>query len=1395
MAADPLRASNPQLLRLRRMLSDADFHDEWSGDAETRRALTSEWLLAQHVANGKQGHREKYAQNLEDSTESEKRIRVDHAGRYPVELLQNAQDACADARIRGKAWFRVTDTALLVGNQGVPFTADRVVSLVRLGATTKQPGDPKHHTIGYKGIGFTSVLDVSERPQIISHGVAFSLDGILAKEELGRILALPISRAPSRYFPFPLTPTDWEDDAEAVTELLSSGAVTVVRLPFREEMDPSEVRQRLAAVLVPTTLLLMPALDALDCGDGRCWTRTRGRKLAGGQVHHMRSADGERESWLVAERRVPVAAEVVHALEDDVWSKVRDLHLLVGVPWADGQPAPALEQHPSIHAYFPTDDSAGRGILIHGDFFLASNRLRIHSVGAGGTISEAVAQGVVELTGDLAEAFCDERPERMPGLLACLAKQAPPQGFGELVSKLLDEHLAERLILRTVRGRPVTPKQASIVGVDMPLRELTDFTMMLGSIGRLVAPEFEQTARQWLRELGATPITGPDVTLYLTAQHAPSYARAVLAVAGWWRQAWRSAGYTTLERIRILQSTDGEWSRASQLCEPVDGVPALPAGLQRKTYRPPADPAAAKFVEEKLNVDQLDLERSLDLVLGAVSNGSYGRDAQQRQAVHDFAAAVFRQDKAVLAAHESRGLVPVPVRRWRRGPAKEWCEAADVYFSRDWTGTPDLEWLYRRFGKPEFLAVEPPRERRRLSQARDFYSSLGVAAGPRHLEETGTMWNAPNEWRRQDAVQSATRCPDEHPQSAREYRYEILDRLPELLEGIDVREARALVNVLAREQDPFGAEATIACMHSAHRGTGGRRTIGYQRLLLESKAWVPVQGDPLGRDIVRPLEAWVHVNGKALKACLPQAEVAKTAAEKLALPAASKPTAPAVIAALFALHKAYPGLDSAPRDVVEGATLLLQRIEVALSRAGKSAAEVETPPFPVHNAGIPVWADRPIVPDISLPVELPIDVLPPGIWENVGRTFDLPLASTRVDVAIEPVEAADAELRGLTRSDRVGLTALLAAKGADVQTVARRLGRLQVMRCKAIPITFIAGDSTVVQDREVHLDERGEDSARLYVVEPFSEASRATVADMLAAYLGAPEQRETVLLWLAVGEELLSVLAVSPAGMDEAEEAILRYARSEDQGMPARRQASSQPSDRAAPEEPEQPTPRKREPAGHGGATAKSSAVGGGEPPPDPSPIRTTYAPPQSSRPTDAVVIGSDGANVFFAAPPDVGGPIMPSGTRPSGAWGGTGRSGSASVSAETRRAAEESAIYVAKRYAREKLHCVDVRDVQEANKGWDLEFVFEDAWWPVEVKGFGGGANAFILTRNEVAASKTNSLYRVLLVTGTQKGAGEIIEIVNPGAWLVEEDLDAMSWAIRNWRDRATVQNRWDSA
>lgn len=66
------------------------------------------------------------------------------------------------------------------------------------------------------------------------------------------------------------------------------------------------------------------------------------------------------------------------------------------------------------------------------------------------------------------------------------------------------------------------------------------------------------------------------------------------------------------------------------------------------------------------------------------------------------------------------------------------------------------------------------------------------------------------------------------------------------------------------------------------------------------------------------------------------------------------------------------------------------------------------------------------------------------------------------------------------------------------------------------------------------------------------------------------------------------------------------------------------------------------------------------------------------------------------------------------------------------------------------------------------------------------------ILTRNEVAAAKERSDYRVLLVTGVAKGAGEIIELRDPGAWLNEDEMEVMAWAVRDWHAQASVRRSW---
>src|SRR3954452_35203 len=123
--------------------------------------------------------------DLEDLGRREEDTQRDYVGRYPIELLQNAHDACAAGRVQGTVAFVLSDHALIVANQGKPFDAKGVRSLIRQGM-----GDKAQHrrerTIGYKGVGFSSVFEATETPQIImACGLAFGFDRERARHLVG----------------------------------------------------------------------------------------------------------------------------------------------------------------------------------------------------------------------------------------------------------------------------------------------------------------------------------------------------------------------------------------------------------------------------------------------------------------------------------------------------------------------------------------------------------------------------------------------------------------------------------------------------------------------------------------------------------------------------------------------------------------------------------------------------------------------------------------------------------------------------------------------------------------------------------------------------------------------------------------------------------------------------------------------------------------------------------------------------------------------------------------------------------------------------------------------------------------------------------------------------------
>ena len=223
--------------------------------------------------------------NMEDDLQKE------YFGRFLVELIQNARDAWLGTEAeRPGGLIRIVLTnepALVVCNQGDAVRPDVVIhSLAKYGESSKPHGTG----IGYKGIGFKSVLEVSLTPELFSRADATGPWDIAVRfdAEAGRRLldehtpdwremlaGIPgsagrpqqIDRLPVLYFP------TWVDDA---TGLNGFGAVddrpfnTVVRLPHDARFDErlglssDDFKARVSAAVDEVTDEIVLLLGAFD---------------------------------------------------------------------------------------------------------------------------------------------------------------------------------------------------------------------------------------------------------------------------------------------------------------------------------------------------------------------------------------------------------------------------------------------------------------------------------------------------------------------------------------------------------------------------------------------------------------------------------------------------------------------------------------------------------------------------------------------------------------------------------------------------------------------------------------------------------------------------------------------------------------------------------------------------------------------------------------------------------------------------------------------------------------------------------------------------------------------------------------------------------------------------
>lgn len=388
-------------------------------------------------------------------------------GHFLVELLQNAEDSGATA-------FEIylEEQQAVIWHNGAPFDARDVVGVLSIGQTTKGK-----EQIGFFGVGFKSVYEVCERPQIHSSPFSFEIADIS--------LPRPLASRPEGPWP--------------------QGGTLLV-LPWRQGLGEARSPQRLyqrALEVPPETLLTLQHLRRFKVALGSQASRTAAR-LPHPDPSRARlrlEESGQERTWLTARRRFT---------RDDPareLSRGESTTALIAIALdPDGLPQPLPPRAPTVFSHLPTAEHSGLRFLIHAHFDLPVDRERLH-------LNSPWNLWVLDRLGDLlAELVADLCAQGQAATLEALLQVLPlPQELNHpAYQRLLAPLLQRAHALPLLRGHGdarLPPPQARLVEQAALVEALEDAPLDPAQ-GRAVYLE-DPRARALALHLGAQAWDAP----------------------------------------------------------------------------------------------------------------------------------------------------------------------------------------------------------------------------------------------------------------------------------------------------------------------------------------------------------------------------------------------------------------------------------------------------------------------------------------------------------------------------------------------------------------------------------------------------------------------------------------------------------------------------------------------------------------------------------------------------------------------------------------------------------------------------------------------------------------------------------------------------------------------
>lgn len=261
-----------------------------------------------------------------------------------IELIQNADDANSSAF----AIYSI-DNMLVVANNGRPFTAHDIEALCRSGSSNKNRGGS---TIGYRGIGFKSVVNLAKRIYIFSDDYKFSFDKEATRQLLPDIPEVPLIRV--------LHPYDENKSPLKIAPQLDKLAEQQGYTTFFIfcDIDNRIVKQELQD-FDRNSLLFLNNISQVTC-----------------RVNNI-------QRDIIVNKQYRNNQRVIEICEDkqsDIWeilNSPKDPRDMIAFKMKEDTIIPATPEEAVVHSFTPTIEFAGAYIKINGDYSTDPSRKNI----------------------------------------------------------------------------------------------------------------------------------------------------------------------------------------------------------------------------------------------------------------------------------------------------------------------------------------------------------------------------------------------------------------------------------------------------------------------------------------------------------------------------------------------------------------------------------------------------------------------------------------------------------------------------------------------------------------------------------------------------------------------------------------------------------------------------------------------------------------------------------------------------------------------------------------------------------------------------------------------------------------------------------------------------------